>query len=83
MQVNADGDREHFEQAIKEPKRKAAMKELRAIEKIHTWEVYKVMVKPTGDVRKYKARLVAKGFLQNGWFGLNEVFGPVARFETI
>jgi len=41
------------------------------------------MVKPTGDVRKYKARLVAKGFLQNGWFGLNEVFGPVARFETI
>ncbi|RDY02134.1 hypothetical protein CR513_14434, partial [Mucuna pruriens] len=83
-----------FEQTIREPKWKATMEEeLRAIEKNHMWElvtlphnkrsigvkwVYKVKVKPIGEVAKYKARILAKTGLD-----YNEVFAPVARIETI
>lgn len=42
--------------------------------------VYKVKMKPNGEVSKYKVRLVAKGFLQI--HGLDyEVFAPVARIQ--
>ncbi|RDY01338.1 Copia protein, partial [Mucuna pruriens] len=45
--------------------------------------VYRVKVKPTGEVAKYKTRLVAKGFLQKARLDYNEVFAPVARIENI
>ncbi|RDX74739.1 hypothetical protein CR513_45469, partial [Mucuna pruriens] len=86
-----------FEQAIREPKWKAATEELKVIENNHTWElvtlphnkrsigvkwVYRVKVKPIGEVAKYKARLVAKGFLQKARLDYNEVFALVTRIET-
>ncbi|RDX68216.1 hypothetical protein CR513_52816, partial [Mucuna pruriens] len=77
-----------FAQAIREPEWKATMEEeLRAIEKNHTWElivlpynkrsigvkwVYKVTIKPNGEVAKYKVRLVAKGWV-----------APMAKIEAI
>ncbi|RDY14473.1 hypothetical protein CR513_00462, partial [Mucuna pruriens] len=102
FEVTEEGDMMHlallgqtepvsFEQAIREPKWKAAMEEeLKAIEKNHTWELVtlphnkrSIGVKPTGEVAKYKARLVAKGFLQKAWLDYNEVFALVAKIETI
>ncbi|WJX39555.1 DNA helicase [Trifolium repens] len=88
-----------LEQALKDSKWKAAMKEeLKSIEKNNTWElihktvnkrpidvkwVFKLKMKPIGEIAKYKARLVAKGFLQKHGLDFNEVFAPVARIETI
>src|SRR6187399_2543367 len=72
--------------------------ELKSIEKNNTWElmrktvnkrpidvkwVFKLKMKPNGEIAKYKARLVAKGFLQKQGLDFNEVFAPVARIETI
>ncbi|KAK2365584.1 putative mitochondrial protein [Trifolium repens] len=88
-----------LEQALNDSKWKAAMKEeLKSIEKNNTWElmhktvnkrpidvkwVFKLKMKPNGEIAKYKARLVAKGFLQKQGLDFNEVFAPVARIETI
>ncbi|KAK2456889.1 putative mitochondrial protein [Trifolium repens] len=58
---------------------KAMKEELKSIEKNNTWVlmdkavnkrpidvkwVFKLKMKPNGEIAKYKARLVAKGFLQ-------------------
>lgn len=76
----------------------AAMKvELREIDKNKPWEfaersskksfkwmwVFKIKMRPSGEISKYKARLVARGFLQKPDINFNEVYAPVTRLETI
>ncbi|GAU44417.1 hypothetical protein TSUD_100640 [Trifolium subterraneum] len=88
-----------LDQALNDSNWKAAMvEELKSIEKNNTWELmhntvskrpidvkwlFKLKMKPNGEIAKYKARLVAKGFLQKQGLDFNEVFAPVARLETI
>ena len=36
-----------------------------------------------GEIEKYKARLVAKGYAQKLGIDYNEVFAPMARWDTI
>nr|XP_027187919.1 uncharacterized protein LOC113785507 [Cicer arietinum] len=45
--------------------------------------VYKLKLKPDGQIARYKSRLVAKGFLQKHGLDYDEVFAPVARIETV
>lgn len=88
-----------YEEAIKhEEWRKAMDQEIDAIEKNNTWEltilpskvkkigvkwIYKTKLNEKGEVEKYKARLVAKGYSQQYGIDYNEVFAPVARWDTI
>lgn len=46
-------------------------------------QVYKLKLRPNGEIAMYKARLVARGFLQKLGIEFNEVYAPVARLETI
>lgn len=72
--------------------------ELESIEKNGTWFltelpkgakkkgvkwVYKTKLNEKGEVDKFKARLVAKGYAQQQGVDYNEVFAPVARWDTI
>jgi glycine cleavage system H lipoate-binding protein len=77
-------------EALKDSNWLNAMKEeLKSIEKNNTWTlmnkavnkrpidvkwVFKLKMKPSGEIAKYKARLVAKGFLQKPGLDFNEVF---------
>ena len=45
--------------------------------------VFKKKLNPDGFVQKYKARLVAQGFSQVYGEDYDEVFAPVARFESV
>jgi hypothetical protein len=45
--------------------------------------IYKTKYNEKGDIDKHKARLVAKGYTQKHGIDFNEVFAPVARWETI
>jgi hypothetical protein len=88
-----------FEDAFKSLKWREAMKlEIKAIEENETWElttllegakkigvkwVYKTKLNEKGEVNKFKARLVAKGYSQQHGIDYNEVFAPVARWDTI
>ena len=45
--------------------------------------VFKKKLNPDGSVQKYKARLVAQGFSQVYGEDYDEVFTPVARFESV
>lgn len=45
--------------------------------------VYKTKLNEDGEVEKYKARLVVKGYAQSYGVDYTEVFGPVARLDTI
>ncbi|MCH81218.1 retrovirus-related pol polyprotein from transposon tnt 1-94, partial [Trifolium medium] len=78
--------------------RQAMDQEIESIEKNETWElvslprgvkkigvkwIYKTKYKEQGKVEKYKARLVAKGYAQQYGIDFNEVFAPVARWDTI
>jgi hypothetical protein len=45
--------------------------------------IYKTKYNEKGEVEKYKARLVAKGYSQKHGIDYNEVFAPVARWDTI
>ena len=45
--------------------------------------LYKVKRKPDGSIDKFKARLVAQGFTQTQGLDYEEVYSPVARFQTI
>lgn len=92
-------DPEKFEEANKEGKWIKAMEtELESIEKNDTWVltdlpkgakkigvkwVYKTKRNERGEVDKYKARLVVKGYAQKEGVDYNEVFAPVARWDTI
>ena len=78
---------------------KSAMnKEFESLIKNETWELvprpegvnivnnrwlYKVKRKPDGSIDRFKARLVAQGFTQTQGIDYEEVFSPVARFQTI
>lgn len=77
---------------------KAMHAELESIEKNETWQLtelpkgakrigvkwmYKTKLNKKGEVDKYKARLVAKGYAQQHSVDYNEVFAPVARWDTI
>jgi uncharacterized OsmC-like protein len=72
--------------------------EIKAIEDNETWEltdlpagirpigvkwIYKTKFNESGQIDKCKARLVAKGYSQKYGIDYNEVFAPVARWETI
>ena len=45
--------------------------------------VFKKKMNPDGSIQKYKARLVAQGFSQVYGEDYDEVFAPVARFESV
>jgi hypothetical protein len=45
--------------------------------------IYKTKYNEKGEVDKHKARLVAKGYSQKYGIDYNEVFAPVARWDTI
>lgn len=88
-----------YEEAAKfEIWRKAMDQEIESIERNDTWEltdlpkgskkigvkwIYKTKYNEDGKVEKYKARLVAKGYSQQHGIDYNEVFAPVARWDTI
>ena len=72
--------------------------EIEAIEKNETWQlttlpkgaknigvkwVFKTKLNEKGEVDKCKARLVAKGYAQRQGIDYNEVFAPVAKWDTI
>jgi transposase InsO family protein len=78
--------------------RKAMDAEIAAIENNNTWEltelpvnakkigvkwIYKTKYNEQGKIEKHKARLVAKGYSQQYGIDYNEVFAPVARWDTI
>ncbi|GAU39416.1 hypothetical protein TSUD_323640 [Trifolium subterraneum] len=78
--------------------RKAMDQEIESIERNDTWElvslpkeakmigvkcIFKTKYNENGEVEKYKARLVAKGYSQQHGIDFNEVFAPVARWDTI
>ncbi|PNX62606.1 copia-type polyprotein, partial [Trifolium pratense] len=45
--------------------------------------IYKTKYNEQGKIDKYKARLVAKGYSQQYGIDYNEVYAPVARWDTI
>jgi hypothetical protein len=72
--------------------------EIEAIEKNNTWEltslpsdakkigvmwIYKTKLNEKGKIENYKAILVAKGYSQQYGIDYNEVFAPIARWDTI
>ncbi|MFS7989867.1 putative RNA-directed DNA polymerase [Helianthus anomalus] len=92
-------DPKTYEEACNDEKWVKAMDtEIEAIEKNHTWELveapagvkpigvkwlFKTKLNERGMVDKYKARLVVKGYAQRKGVDYNEVFAPVARWDTI
>jgi len=92
-------DPNSFEEAeIDEKWRKAMDLEMEAIEKNKTWQlttllegakkiglkwVFRTKLNENGEVDKFKVRLVAKGYAQQQGINYNEVFAPVARWDTI
>lgn len=88
-----------YEEAVKHSVwRKAMDLEIKAIERNDTWEltflptdakkigvkwVFKTKYNEDGKVDKHKARLVAKGYSQQHGIDYNEVFAPMARWDTI
>lgn len=98
MYVSLD-DPYTYKEAVKEKKWREAMDaEIESIEKNETWElvelpqgsktigvkwVYKTKVNERGEIGKFKARLVAKGYSQKHGVDYEEVFAPVARWDTI
>ncbi|KAD5961638.1 hypothetical protein E3N88_13111 [Mikania micrantha] len=93
------GDPLNYEQAAKDEKWMQAMEaEIKAIERNGTWElvdlpegsipigvkwIYKTKLNEKGEIDKFKARLVVKGYAQQKGINYNEVFAPVARWDTI
>jgi hypothetical protein len=92
-------DPKSFEEAEKyDVWRKAMDQEIESIENNDTWElttlpkgansigvkwIFKTKMNEKGEIEKYKARLVAKGYSQKHGIDYNEVFAPVARWDTI
>lgn len=72
--------------------------EIESIEKHQTWElstlpkgtkligvkwIFKIKYNEDGEIDKFKARLVAKGHAQRFGVDYNDVYAPVARWDTI
>jgi transposase InsO family protein len=92
-------DPDTYEEASKSQVWREAMNaEIMAIEENQTWEltdlpagakpigvkwIFKTKFNESGQIDKCKARLVAKGYSQKYGIDYNEVFAPVARWETI
>lgn len=89
---------DYYEAMKKEEWRRAMDLEIEAIERNKTWElvtlppgkkkigvkwVYKTKHNEKGEIDKFKARLVAKGYSQRHGIDYEEVFAPVARWDTI
>lgn len=88
-----------YSEAAEENKWREAMDaEIESIKRNDTWElvdlpegvkeigvkwVYKTKMNEKGEVEKFKARLVAKGYSQRQGVDYDEVFAPVARWDTI
>ena len=87
-----------YAEAVKEEVWSAMVEELSAIERNKTWTLVKAPpgIKPigvkwvfrmkkdqTGAVVKYKARLAAKGYSQKFGIDYEEIYTPVARFDSI
>lgn len=84
---------------MKDPKWNAAMDvEFEALIRNNTWSlvplpvdrkiigckwVFRVKLKPNGDVDRYKARLVAQGYTQAFGIDYFETFSPVVKPATI
>ena len=95
----SNDDPVNFEEAVKEKKWQEVMElEIQAIERNQTWElvtlphqakkigvkwVFKTKLNEEGKVDKCKARLVAKGYSQKAEVDYNEVYAPIARWDTI
>ena len=71
---------------------------MKSIEKNRTWEmmelpkgknaiglkwVFKTKFAADGRLQKHKARLVVRGYAQQHGVDFEEIFSPVARFETV
>jgi hypothetical protein len=95
---NCEDPNSYDEAAKSEVWRSAMDSEIDSIEKNNTWElttlpegskaigvkwIYKTKFNEMGKIEKYKARLVAKGYSQKHGIDYNEVFAPVARWDTI
>lgn len=92
-------DPDCFENAVQmEVWKKAMEAEINAIEENNTWElvelpeeakviglkwIYKTKFNERGEIDKFKARLVAKGYHQRYGIDFDEVFAPVAKWDTI
>ena len=99
MLYATEDDPVSYGDAVKDIKWKNTMDtEIQAIEKNNTWElvelpkgmkkigvkwVFKTKLNEKGEVDKHKARLVVKGYAQRQGIDYNEVFSPVARWDTI
>ena len=77
---------------------KAIDEELTSLEKNHTWVmvnlpkdrkpiksmwIFKLKRKPNGETERYKARLVVKGCHQKYGEDYDEIYSPVAQFDSI
>jgi len=45
--------------------------------------IFKLKLKPNGEIAKHRERLVARGFMQKVGMDYFEVYAPVARLETV
>ncbi|PNY16189.1 putative CC-NBS-LRR resistance protein [Trifolium pratense] len=97
--INTNEDPLTYSEAVKfEVLRQTMDAEIEAIKSNDTWElttlpagcnpigvkwIYKTKFNEKGEIDKYKARLVAKGYTQKYGIDYNEVFAPVARWDTI
>ena len=78
--------------------KEATHSEFESLTKNHTWDlvdlpdgknvvgckwIYKIKRNADGDVSRYKARLVAQGYSQVEGMDYEEVFAPVARYNSI
>lgn len=97
--VTAFGDPVNYEEVVGYSEWREAMKaEIDSIERNQTWElstlpegkktigvkwIFKTKYNENGEIDKFKARLVAKGYAQRFGVDYNEVYAPVARWDTV
>ncbi|KAD2805945.1 hypothetical protein E3N88_39322 [Mikania micrantha] len=96
---SSSDDPTSYEEAKEEDKWVVAMKyEMSSIERNNTWElveapkaikptgvkwVFKTKLNEKGEVDKHNARLVVKGYAQRKGVDYNELYAPMARWDTV